>query len=133
MRVGSIHQVVDLPATPKEVYRALMTSRGHIEFTGADARISPRVGGRFMAWGGYIHGRNLALVPGKTIYQTWIPSDPKWPEGHESRVRYGLRATPQGTRITFTHSRVPVEHIGHLSAGWKQSYWKPLQSYFRNK
>jgi uncharacterized protein YndB with AHSA1/START domain len=110
-----------------------MTTKGHIAFTGAPARISPKVGGKFMAWGGYIHGKNLKLVPGKSIYQTWIPSDPKWPKGHESRVRYLLTETPRGTRVSFTHSRVPAEHVGHLSSGWKKSYWTPLRTYLSSK
>ena len=131
MKVGSIHQTVRLPGSPRAVYDLLMTTKGHIAFTGAEARISPKVGGKFMSWGGYIHGRNLALTPGKTIYQTWIPTDPSWPKGHESRVRYALTATSGGTRLTFTHSRVPIEHVGHLSSGWKESYWGPLRKYLQ--
>jgi uncharacterized protein YndB with AHSA1/START domain len=133
MKLASIHQTVNLPGTPHEVYAALMTTKGHVAFTGAAARISPRVGGTFMAWGGYIHGKNLRLVPSKTIYQTWIPSDPNWPKGHESRVRYSLAAIPRGTRLTFTQSRVPAEHVGHLSPGWKKSYWDPLRAYLSAK
>jgi uncharacterized protein YndB with AHSA1/START domain len=133
MKVGSIRQTVSLPGTPREVYDALMTTKGHMAFTGADARISPNVGGKFVAWGGYIHGRNLSLVPGRTIYQAWVPSDPTWPKGHESRVRFSLAASPRGTRVTFTQSRVPVEHIGHLSSGWKKSYWDPLRAYLKPK
>ncbi|MFZ1023050.1 MAG: SRPBCC domain-containing protein [Thermoplasmata archaeon] len=129
MKVGSIHQTINLPGTPRRVYDALMTTKGHVAFTKTEARISPKVGGKFMAWGGYIHGKNLTLVPGRTIYQTWIPSDPNWPKGHESRVRYSLAATPGGTRVTFTHSRVPTDHVGHLSSGWKKSYWDPLRAY----
>jgi uncharacterized protein YndB with AHSA1/START domain len=133
MKVGTIRQTVVLPGTPRQVYDALMTTRGHIEFTGADARISPKVGGKFMVWGGYIHGKNLTLVPGKTIVQTWVPSDPNWPKGHESKVRYSLVASPRGTRVTFTHTDVPKEHVGHLSTGWKKSYWEPLRKYLAAK
>jgi len=129
MRLGTIRQSVVLPGTPREVYDALMTTRGHRGFTGADARISPKVGGSFVAWGGYIHGKNLELVPGRTIVQTWVPSEATWPAGHESQVRFSLAPTPRGTRVTFTHSRVPAEHVGHLSSGWKESYWTPLRKY----
>jgi len=129
MQLRTIRQTVILPGTPREVYDALMTTRGHKAFTGADARISPKVGGRFMAWGGYIHGKNLKLVPAKTIYQTWVPSDESWPSRHESKVRFTLAPCPRGTRLTFTHSSVPVEHVGHLSSGWKESYWTPLRKY----
>ncbi len=129
MKVRTIRQKLVLPGTPREVYDALMTTRGHRAFTGADARISPRVGGRFMAWGGYIHGTNLKLVPGRTIVQSWVPNDPTWPKGYESKVRFELTSSPRGTRVTFTHSGVPVEHTGHLSQGWKDSYWTPLRKY----
>ena len=133
MKFGTIRQTVVLPGSPNEVYDLLMTTKGHVAFTGASARISPKVGGKFMAWGGYIHGRNLKLVRGKLIYQTWTPSDPSWPEGHESRVRYSLAVAPRGTRVTFTHSRVPTEHVGHLSSGWKKSYWAPLRTYLTSR
>jgi len=133
MRLRTIRQTVALPGTPLEVYTALMTTHGHEAFTGAEARISPKVGGKFMAWGGYIHGTNLKLVPGRTIYQTWVPSDGRWPKGHVSKVRYTLVRTPRGTRVTFTHSGVPEEHVGHLSAGWKKSYWVPLRKYLGAK
>lgn len=133
MKVGTIRQTVLLPGTPEEIYGLLMTTKGHAAFTGAPARIGTKVGARFMAWGGYIHGQNLKLAPGKLIYQTWIPSDPDWPEGHESRVRFVLKAAPRGTRLVFTHSRVPVAHVGHLSKGWKESYWTPMRSYLSSK
>jgi uncharacterized protein YndB with AHSA1/START domain len=129
MKVGTIRQTLVLPGTPRQVYDALMTTRGHIAFSGADARISPKVGGKFMAWGGYIHGTNLKLVPGKTIVQAWVPSEAAWPKGHESKVRFDLSKSPRGTRVRFTHSGVPVEHVGHLSSGWKESYWTPLRKY----
>lgn len=133
MKLGTIRQTVVLPGTPREVYDLLMTSKGHIAFTGASARISSKAGGKFTAWDGYIHGKNLKLVPGKMIYQIWIPSEPTWPEGHESRVRYVLAPASRGTRVTFTHSRVPSEHVGHLSKGWKESYWTPMRSYLASR
>jgi uncharacterized protein YndB with AHSA1/START domain len=129
MKVRTIRQTVVLPGTPRQVYDTLMTTRGHKAFTGADARISPKVGGKFMAWGGYIHGTNLKLVPGKTILQTWVPSEENWPKGHESKVQFRLAPNPRGTRLTFTHSGVPAEHAGHLGSGWKKSYWIPLRKY----
>lgn len=129
MKLRTIRQTVLFPAPPREVYDALMTTRGHMGFTGADARISTKVGGKFMAWGGYIHGTNLKLVPGKTIVQSWVPSDPNWPKGHLSKVTFRLAPSPKGTRLNFTHSGVPTEHVGHLAPGWKQSYWTPLRKY----
>ena len=85
-----------LPGTPDEVYTALMTSRGHAAFSGANARVRPKVGTTFMAWGGYIHGKNLKLVPGKTIVQSWVPSDCHLAQG--TRVEGPLRALEERPR-----------------------------------
>ncbi len=133
MKTRTIRQSVTLPAPPEAVYQALMTSRGHAAFTGAPARISPRVGGRFSAWGDYIHGKNLELVPGKKIVQAWQPSEEGWPADHFSRVTFKLAPTKGGTRITFTQSGVVAEHAGHLSSGWKESYWEPLRRYLSGR
>ncbi len=133
MRTKSIRQTVLIPASPAEVYKALMTSRGHSEFTGSAARVSPRVGGTFTAWDGYIEGRNIELVPGKKIVQAWRPAEEGWPADHYSRVTFRLAPARGGTRITFTHTGVVAEHAGHLAAGWKTSYWEPLREYFRTR
>ena len=131
MPTGTIRQTVTLPGTPEEVYRALMTTKGHAAFTGASARVSPRVGGEVMAWDGYIHATNVELVPNRRIVQRWQPAEETWPEGHESVVSFELSPTRGGTRLTFVHSEVPKDHVRHLSAGWKESYWEPLRAYLR--
>lgn len=82
-----------------------------------------------MAWGGYIHGTNLQLVPGKLIVQSWRPTDKTWPKTYYSKVRFELTKVGHRTRLRFTHSGVPAEHAGHLTQGWKDSYWKPLRTY----
>ncbi len=133
MRTRTIRQSVTLPGPPEEVYRALMSTKGHEGFTGAPARISPRVGGSFVAWGGYIHGKNLELVPGRRIVQAWRPSEDSWPPRYFSKVTFLLAKTKGGTRLRFVHSGVPVDHADHLSEGWKESYWQPLAKYFRGR
>jgi uncharacterized protein YndB with AHSA1/START domain len=128
-KTRTIRQSIWIDATPEAVYRALMTTKGHEAFTGAAARISPRVGGRFEAWGGYIHGRNLVLVPARKIVQAWRPTQEDWPMDYYSKVTFRLSPSRGGTRIGFTHSGVLAQHAGHLSSGWKESYWTPLQVY----
>jgi uncharacterized protein YndB with AHSA1/START domain len=133
MKTRSIRQSVILPGTPAEVYQALMTSKGHSGFSGAPARISPKVGTTFTVWGGYIHGKNVELVPGKRIVQTWRPSEETWPEDYYSTVTYVLTPVKGGTRVAFTHAGVLADHAGHLSAGWKESYWVPLKKYLSKR
>lgn len=108
-----------------------MTTKGHEGFTGAPARISPRIGGSITAWGGYIHGTNLELVPAQRIVQSWRPSEETWPTSHFSKVTFVLSRSSKGTTLTFSQTRVPREHVAHLSQGWKESYWRPLRRYLR--
>jgi uncharacterized protein YndB with AHSA1/START domain len=133
MKTRTIHQSVTIPAPPEKVYRALMVSRLHAAFTGAPAQVSPRVGGRFSVWDGYIHGTNVELVPGKRIVQLWRPAEGNWPNEYFSRVKFEFAPVAGGTRITFTHSGVLAEHASHLSQGWKESYWEPLRRFFADK
>ena len=130
MKVKAIRQTVTIHGTPREVYAALMTTKGHEAFTGAPARISSKVAGRFTAWGGYISGKNLELVPAQRIVQAWRPAEDDWPKDHFSRVTFVLSPTRGGTRIRFTQTGVLAQHAAHLSKGWKESYWDPLNRYF---
>jgi len=124
--VRTIRQSVTFKATPHAVYEALMDSRKHARFTGDAARISRRVGGKIMAYGGYITGTNLELSPDAKIVQAWHASD--WPEGHISRVTFRLTRVKGGTRLTFTHSGVPDEQYEGIKQGWVESYWTPMKA-----
>ena len=60
-----------IPAPPAAIYDAWVNSRAHSAMTGSKATQSPRVGANVSAWDGYISGKNLELVPGKRIVQSW--------------------------------------------------------------
>ena len=62
----------------QEIYDALMDSKKNSLFTNGKASISKKVGGKFSAYDGYATGKNLELVEGKKIVQTWRASD--WKE-----------------------------------------------------
>ena len=121
----TIRQSVTFKATPHRVYEALMDSRQHARFTGEAARINRKVGGKIMAYGGYIIGKNVELAPDVKIVQTWHAAD--WPEGHQSRVTFSLKPIAGGTRLTFTHSGVPDEHYESIKQGWIENYWTPMK------
>jgi activator of HSP90 ATPase len=125
-----IKQRVTLNATPRQVYEALMDSRAHAAFTGAKAKISRRIGGRFQAYGPYIAGINVELVEGKRIVQAWRGSD--WPKGEYSIATFELERAPGGkTRLTFTQSGVPDKHHRDIAQGWKDFYWDKLKRFLR--
>src|SRR5208337_1777476 len=71
MKTDSIRVSAVLPAEPKAVYDAWMSSKGHAAMTGSPAKITARVGGAFSAWDGYISGKNLELEQGARILQSW--------------------------------------------------------------
>jgi activator of HSP90 ATPase len=123
-----IRQSATLHAAPHAVYEALMDSRQHARFTGSPARMSRKVGGAFSAFGDYISGTNLELVPDKKIVQAWHASE--WPEGHVSKVTYRLFPVKAGTRLDFTHSGVPDRFYDDIKQGWIDNYWQPLRARF---
>ena len=130
--VDKISQRVTLPATPMDVYETLISSARHAKFSGAPAKISPKVGGAVSAYGGYISAVNLALKPGKTIVQAWRTKN--WPAHHWSVVRYELKAVKGGrTNVTFTQHGVPPRHFSSIAKGWHAAYWTPMRNYFAER
>jgi len=123
-----IHQTVEFPVSPHEVYEALMDSKKHAEFTGSTARISRKVNGDFMAYDGYITGRNLELVPDQKIVQEWHAVD--WEPGQTSQITFKLTAIPTGTRLDFTHTGLPEGTEAEFTQGWIDNYWQPMQKMF---
>ena len=125
MKTKNIRQSVTFKASPHEVYEALMDSRRHAKLTGEKARVSRKIGGKLMAYGGYIEGANLDLVPDKKIVQLWRGSD--WPKGHYSKATFALRKVKGGTRLTFTQTGVPAQYYEDIKQGWRDFYWAPMK------
>lgn len=131
MRTKSIKQIILLNAESHDVYEALMNSKKHAEFTGAGAKISRKVGGKFTVWGDYIEGINIELVPYQKIIQSWWASD--WPEGHYSQVTFLLEKGKNGTKLKFTQTAVPEKFCKDIKQGWVDYYWKPMKEMFENE
>ncbi len=121
----TIRQAITFKASPREVYEALMDSRKHAKFTGGNAAISRKAGGKFSAFDGYCYGTNLELVKDKMIVQSWRASD--WPEGLFSKATFALKAISGGTRLTFTQNGVPENQYSSIKQGWIDFYWNPLK------
>lgn len=128
-----LKQVVEIPATPAEVYAAYTDPEQHAAFTGAEATGEPKEGEKFTAWGGYIEGEYLELEPDQRVVQSWSTSE--WPTGAKpSKLELEFEPAGEGhTKITMTHSDVPAEQADEYDAGWHASYWEPLTEYFQSK
>lgn len=121
-----------IPATPHDVYEAWMSSDGHSAMTGADARIDPRVGGDYEAWGGYIAGQTVALEPDRRIVQTWRTAE--FTDSHpDSQVEVLLEPVKEGTRVTIRHTNVPDDQLDYEQGGWRDSYFDPMREYFARR
>ena len=121
-----------IPASPAEVYQAWLDSIGHSEMTGGEAEMSDQVGAEVSAWDGYISGRNLELVPGERIVQSWRTSE--FGDEHEdSLITIMLQEVGGGTLLTLEHSNVPEEQRSYEEGGWQSNYFEPMAAYFTER
>lgn len=118
-----------IPASAQEIYQAWLDSLAHSEMTQAEARMSDEVGSEFSAWDGYITGRNLELVPGERIVQSWRTSEFS-DEDEDSIVVISLEDVGGGTLLTIVHTNVPDEHTSYEQGGWQKHYFEPMKAYF---
>ena len=132
MAVKTIKQKVFVPAKPEEVYDAFMDSKKHTDFTGSNAEIDPKEGGKFITWDGYATGKNLKLIRGKLISQEWKTSE--WPDDEPPSIfELTLKPIKGGTEISMVHSNVPSDQADDYAEGWKDYYWNPMLDYFTSK
>ena len=118
-----------IPASPQEIYEAWLDSVTHYEMTGGEAIMSDEIGAEVSAHDGYITGRNLELVPGERIVQSWRTTE--FADEHEdSVVTVMLEDTDEGALLTLVHSNVPDEQTTYERGGWQEYYFEPMKTYF---
>jgi uncharacterized protein YndB with AHSA1/START domain len=138
----AIHQEVVFKASRKRVYEALTDAKqfnkvvqlsaamqsGGMAPGSKPVEVSPEVGGAFSAFGGYVSGRHIELVPNERIVQAWRAAS--WGPGQYSIARFELVEQGSGTKLAFDHTGFPQGQGAHLAEGWKTNYWEPLEKYF---
>lgn len=120
-----------IPASARAIYDAWLDGRRHGAMTGAKARASTKVGGRFSAWDGYATGKNLALVPGKQVVQSWRTSDFAAGEP-DSTITLTLAPAAGGTKVTLVHSGLTGDGSNYQD-GWRDFYFAPMKAYFAGR
>ncbi|MGA8815995.1 MAG: SRPBCC domain-containing protein [Xanthobacteraceae bacterium] len=121
-----------IPATPQQIYAAWLDSLAHSAMTGGKASMSDEIGAAISAWDGYITGRNLHLVRGKRIVQSWRTS--RFTDAHaDSIVTITLRAAASGTVLMLEHSNVPDDQRNYEDGGWEENYFAPMKDYFADR
>jgi uncharacterized protein YndB with AHSA1/START domain len=89
--------------------------------------MSREEGGAFAAFGGYVTGRQIELVPNERIVQAWRAGS--WKEGDYSIAKFQLVEEGAGTKLVFEHAGFPKGEAEHLVAGWKKNYWAALEKF----
>jgi uncharacterized protein YndB with AHSA1/START domain len=118
-----------IPASAQDIYDAWIDSAGHSEMTGAEASMSDEIDAEVSAWDGYISGRNIELVPGERIVQSWRTT--KFTEEQEdSIITVTLEESDGETLLTLIHSHVPDAHTSYQRGGWQEHYFEPMIEYF---
>lgn len=129
----TIKQTEHFDVLPKEFYEAFLSSEKHSAFTGSKAEISSEVDASFSAHNGYCFGKNLELAPYSKIVQSWCAHDDKWTPNHKSTITLILTEENDKTRLDFIHESVPKEAVESIASGWKEFYWEPLKTYFKQQ
>ena len=123
----SLHQEIELKASPQRIYEILLDSKQFAAFTGMPANIDSAVGGAFSMFGGMIVGRNVELIPNQRIVQAWRPTH--WDPGVYSLVKFELKPQGYGTLLILDHTGFPEGDYDSLFHGWTVRYWDPLKKY----
>ncbi len=125
--MSTIHQETKFSVPPSRIYEVLTDLNQFSQATGAPAGGESTEGAAFSAFGGYVTGRHLELVPGKRVVQAWRAKS--WPEGIHSIVRFELQPDGAGTKLVFDHEAFPDAEKEHLSGGWHTMYWEKITKY----
>jgi len=131
MKTKTLHQTISFDASPHDIYEALMDTKKHSDFTGAEAKMTRKIGGKFTAWDEWASGENIELVPDQKIVQTWRGSD--WPEGHYSKITFEFQKKGDETLLHFTQTGIPEDVYEDVAVGWNDWYWEKLKGYFSEK
>lgn len=115
-----------LPATPDEVYNALVNPLAIRLWTGEEAVMSEEPGTEFSLWERSIEGRNLSFEKDRKIEQEWYFGDQEPP----SIVTIKLHPHQQGTSVEVRHSNIPDEAWDDITEGWTHSYIASLEEFF---
>jgi activator of HSP90 ATPase len=128
----SLHQSIQLNASPERIYAALLDAKQFASFSGLPAQIDPKAGGLFSMFGGQIVGMTVELVPNQRIVQAWRPAH--WNPGVYSMARFELKpGNPVGTTVVLDHTGFPEGDFDSLDWGWHSHYWEPLRKFLATK
>lgn len=121
-------KVVLKNTTPEQLYNLYMDAKLHSLVTGDTAKITKKEGASFTAYGSYIKGKNLQLIPGKLIVQSWRGSD--WNKSDlDSTFILHFEKKGNDAVVNMVHANLPDKEADGIKSGWTDFYWTPWKAY----
>ena len=113
-----------IPAPPQVAYDTWLDSEGHAAITGSPATVGNEVRGDFSVRGGDINGKNLEMLPGELIRQSWLIQ-----QSADSELEITLELEGTGTRLTLKYTNL-MGNGTHYKTGRVEYYFEPMEAYF---
>ncbi len=117
-----------LSGKPKRVMELLTDPVLIRKWSGGEAILENKVGGRFEMFDGWAKGTVLKTSSNELAY-TWITSD--WPEETKpTEVHYLLKEDEAGTKVILHHTGFPdEEEMKSHKSGWTDFFFDPLEDF----
>ena len=117
-----------LSGKPERVMQLLTDPALIRKWSGEDAILESKEGGRFEMFDGWVKGEVRKVGENELVY-TWKPAD--WAEEvAASEVHYLLKADEAGTKVIIKHTGFPdeKERDSH-KAGWTDFFFDPMEDF----
>lgn len=114
-----------IPATPDELYTALISPATIQLWTGEKAEMSEEPGSEFSLWEDSIVGRNLEFERPHKIVQQWY-----FDQDEPSIVTLKLHPHKQGTSLEVRHTQIPAGEYDEVVKGWDDVYVASLLAFY---
>jgi activator of HSP90 ATPase len=128
MPEAAILQSVKFNCPPSTLFEIYADSAKHSAATGQRAKIGRRAGAKFTAFDGAIVGKNLLVIPNRTIVQTWRSTHWKRSDP-DSILILQFSKVAGGSQVDLVHVNVPRHDHDGVTQGWKKFYWQPWNAY----
>jgi len=127
-----ICQTVNLPAPAEQLFRMYLDPNLHTALTGMDVLIGREFGAKFLAFGGQLSGRMLAVIEPRLIVQSWRSTN-FHSDDPDSILILCFSAVGDQGRIDLVHHNVPDQDYEGVANGWEKYYWKPWREYLEKQ
>ena len=117
-----------LSAKPKRVMELLTDPVLIRKWSGEEAILENKVGGRFGMFDGWVSGE-VTKTGGNELAYTWKAAN--WPEGTQpSEVHYLLKEDEAGTKVIIKHTNLPnADELNSHKTGWTDFFFDPMEDF----